>query len=94
MSDPNKQVMELTSTFALFCRLNRGIVFNVFLSPQSLLMHEDRSLTRVISLTRLLYAIMGGIFITLVTLFTAHLNIFWFVKAAECVLSVNFQKVF
>lgn len=39
-------------------------------------MYEDRSLTHVISLTRLLYAVMGGIFITLDTLFTAHLNIF------------------
>uniref|UniRef100_A0A8C9FL91 Stress-activated protein kinase JNK n=1 Tax=Pavo cristatus TaxID=9049 RepID=A0A8C9FL91_PAVCR len=56
-------------------------------------MHEDRSLTHVISLARLFHAVTGGIFITLDTLFTVDLSIFWFVKAAECVLSVNVLKV-
>jgi len=60
-----------------------------FLAP-SLLMHEDRSLTYVISLNCMEKSGTRGIFITLDKLFAVDLSIFWFVKAGECVLSVNF----
>lgn len=53
-------------------------------------MHEDRPLTHVISLNCMEKSGTRGIFITLDKLFTVDLSIFWFVKAGECVLSVNF----
>lgn len=91
MSEWPKQTDDRVNFYiCLFCRLNRGIVFNVFLSPQSLLMHEDRPLTHVISLNCMEKSGTRGIFITLDKLFTVDLSIFWFVKAGECILSVNF----